>query len=300
MRLAALGAALVAGLAWFPAVAAATPSPGTAWYMYGSSAGDLESYAYARGCDFAKGQPAANLRLMLVDFGAARKLDSATWGAIDFSNTAFSNPDILAALERAADGYHNCHERGSVDIVYGNSNYHLSDSGMSSADAWYAGYHQSERAEDLSDYQTSKGYDSQAADAASDMEPSWDGAAITKQLVNGDAGQDWALYYDFGSADGCPSSGSSDGGCNNGWDVGDVGYVSFHGLAVPLPEIYYSVNADQWTVVRKVWNGANQDDYFFAGPTASTGVGLTPASAWNTLNSLNSGLVGSELVCFGC
>ena len=40
--------------------------------------------------------------------------------------------------------------------------------------------------------------------------------------------------------------------------------------------------------------------YSFAGVTASTGVGLSPAAAWNTLNSLNSGLVGSELACFGC
>ena len=117
--------------------------------------------------------------------------------------------------------------------------------------------------------------------------------------MNGDTGYGWALYYDFGSADGCPQSGSADGPCNNGWHVGDVGYVSFHGLAMPLPEIYYAVNANQWTVVRKVWDG-DQDNYFFAGATASTDVGLTPASAWNTLDSLNNGLVDSELVCFGC
>ena len=184
--------------------AAAAPAPVTAWYMYGSSASDLKSYAYARGCDFASAQPDASIRLLLLDFGAARQLDSSTWGAVDFSNTTFSNADILAALKRAADGYHNCHTRGSVDIVYGTSNYHLSGSGMSTTDAWYAGYHQSERSQDLSDYQASKGYDSQTADAGGDMEPSWDGQLITKQLVNGDRGQGWALYYDYGSADGCP------------------------------------------------------------------------------------------------
>ena len=144
-----------------------------------------------------------------------------------------------------------------MDIVYGNSNYHLSGSGMSSTDAWYAGYHQSQTAQDLAGYQASKGYDSQTADAASDMEPSWDGVSITKQLVNGDAAQGWALYYDFGSADGCPQSGSADGPCNNGWHASDVGYVSDHGLALPLPEIYYTANANQWTVVRKWWT-ANQ------------------------------------------
>lgn len=299
MRVMTLAAALAGALAFFSAAAGAAPNPVTAWYMYGSSVSELKSYAYAHACDFAKAQPGTSLRVLLLDFGAARKLDSSTWGAVDFSNTTFANADILAALKRAADGYHNCHVRGSVDVLYGNSNYHLSDSGMSTTDAWYAGYHQAERSEDLHDYQASKGYNSQTSDAASDMEPSWDGQLITKQFVNGDQSQGWALYYDFGSADGCPQSGSGDGPCNNGWSVSDVGYVSFHGLALPLPEIYYTANANQWTVVRKWWNG-NTGGYFFAGPTASTGVGLTPAAAWNTLNSLNSGLVDSELACFGC
>ena len=299
MRAVILAAALAVGTVSFPAAAAATPSPVTAWYVYGSSPAELASYAYARGCAFARSQPGGGLRLMLLDFGAARKLGSGSWGTIDFSNAGVSNADILAALKAAADGYHNCHVRGAADIAYGNSNYHLSASGMSTSDAWYAGYHQSERAEDLSDYQAAKGYDSQTSDAASDMEPSWDGAGITKQLVNGDGAQGWALYYDFGSADGCPQSGSSDGACNNGWHVSDVAYVSYHGLALPLPEIYYSVNASQWTVVRKWWN-ASQGGYVFAGATATTGAGLTPGAAWNTLSSLNGGLVDSELVCFGC
>lgn len=300
MSLLAGAIAIVVGLALSAADATATPNPVTAWYMYGSSASELKSTAYAHGCAFAQGQPGTSLRVLLLDFGAARKLDSSTWGAVDFSNTRFANADILAALERAADGYHNCHVRGSVDIAYGNSNYHLSSSGMSSTDAWWAGYHQSERSENLNDYQASMGYSSQTSDAASDMEPSWESPAITKQLVSGDEAQGWALYYDFGSADGCPQSGSADGACNNGWRVSDVGYVSYAALALPLPEIYYSANANQWTVVRKWWNANGRGSYVFLGVTASTGVGLTPAASWNTLNSLNNGLVEPELACFGC
>lgn len=300
VRLLACTLFLASVLAGSAAVAGATPSPVTAWYMYGSSAGELRSYAYAHGCDFAQSQPGTGLRVMLLDFGAARKLDSSTWGAVDFSNTRFSNADILGALERAADGYHNCHVRGSVDIAYGNSNYHLAGSGMSSTDAWWAGFHQSERSEDLADYQSSKGYTSQTSDAASDMEPSWESPSITKQLVIGEEAQGWALYYDFGSADGCPQSGSADGPCNNGWHIGDVGFVSYGGLAFPLPEIYYTANANQWTVVRKWWNSSSQGGYVFLGVTASTGVGLTRTASWNTLDFLNSNLVQPELACFGC
>jgi hypothetical protein len=300
VRLLVCAVAVAAGFGVSVAVAGATPNPVTAWYMYGGSAGELRSYAYAHGCAFAQAQPGTGLRVLLLDFGAARKLDSSTWGAVDFSNTRFSNADILGALQRAADGYHNCHVHGSVDIVYGNSNYHLAGSGMSSSDAWWAGYHQSERARNLADYQSSHGYASQTSDAASDMEPGWESPSMTKQLVGGDQAHGWALYYDFGSADGCPQSGSADGACNNGWSVSDVGYVSYAALALPLPEIYYTANANQWTVVRKWWNANAQGSYYFFGVTASTGVGLTPAASWNTLSSLNSGLVESELACFGC
>ena len=149
MRLLAFAIVLVAGLVPVSAAVAAAPSAVTAWYMYGSSLADLKSAAFNHSCDFAQAQPGTAIRVLLLDFGAARKLDSSTWGAVDFSNTTFANPEILAALKRAADGYHTCHIRGGVDIAYGNTNYHLSTSGMSTTDASYAGFHQAERAEDL-------------------------------------------------------------------------------------------------------------------------------------------------------
>ena len=86
VRLLACAIAVVAGLV-SSAAAAATPSSLSAWYMYGNSASELRSYAYAHGCAFAQSQPGTSLRVLLLDFGAARKLDSATWGAVDFSNT---------------------------------------------------------------------------------------------------------------------------------------------------------------------------------------------------------------------
>ena len=207
-------------------------------------------------------------------------------GAIDFSNTTFKTASILLALEKAADGYHNCHVKGGVIIEFGNSNYRMSNVGMSNADAWNAGYDQEQTAEDLSDYQVAHGYSSQGSGAGSDMEPSYDGPLITKQLVNGATTQGWAIYDDYGSVDGCPTSGSSNGPCNNGWDVSDVGYVSFHGLALPLPEIYYAVSANQWTVVRKYWDATPlRPDYFFDGVTGETPAppgGINATAAWNT------------------
>jgi len=270
--------------------------------MYGTTLAGLENFALQAGCTFAKNQQDNQTDILLLDFGAARILPNGEYGAVDFSNTLFPNSSILLALENAADGYHNCHVRGGVIIEYGNSNYHLSNSGMTNTDVWNAGFDQERTAELLARYQVAHGYTSQGAGAASDMEPSYDGQLITKQLVNGATAEGWALYDDFGSVDGCPTSGSSNGACNNGWDVGDVAYVSFHGNAVPLPEIYYSVRASQWTVVRKWWNANTAGGYFFDGITGETPApagGINATAAWNLLSSKNPGLVNPNIVCFG-
>lgn len=303
LRRSAAFIALCGAFLALPQLANAAPTPVAAWYMYGTTLSGLQSNAYSHGCSFAQHHP-GGFRVMMLDFGAARKIDSNTWGALDFSGVRFSNPDILSALKSGADGHHNCWTgTGDTTIAYGNTNYNMSGVGMSTTDAWYAGYYQSERSLDLFNYQQSKGYNHQSSDAGSDMELSWDGQLITKQLVNGDTAQGWAIYYDYGDAAGCPSSGSS-GSCNNGWTVGDVGYVSYHGLAVPLPEIYYTVNADQWTVIRRWWNNNNgSNSYQFWGTTgeiSSASGHLTPAGGWNALSSRNPGIVASELICFGC
>lgn len=280
-----------------PALGHAAPKPVRAWYMYATTARGLEATAYRHGCYFAQHHPVGN-RLMVLDYGAARKITARTYGALDFSGVRFGNPDILSALEAAANGHHNCYTGvGGTIVSYGNSNYHLAASGMTRLDAWRVGYFQSTRAKQLSDYERAHGYNRQSAAAASDMEPAWDGPVITRQLVRGDSAHGWSLYYDYGSADGCPTGGSG-GSCVNGWSVGDVANVSYPGAAVPLPEIYYTANADQWTVVRRWWNAHSSHRYRFWGTTGTTHVGLTPRGGWNALNVRNPRLVLPELNCF--
>jgi hypothetical protein len=297
-----LGAVLVALAGAGPASAASTPHPVDAFYMYGTTLTGLEYAAGADGCTYARDQSDTYTDIMLLDFGAARALPNGNYGTIDFSGTTFKSASILLALEEAADGYHNCHVSGGVVIEFGNSNYHMSNVGMTNNDAWNAGYDQEQTAQALTGYQKAHGYSSQAAGAASDMEPSYDGQLITKQLVNGATSQGWALYDDYGSIDGCPTSGSSNGPCNNGWDVADVAYVSYHGIAVPLPEIYYAVSASQWAVVRKYWNATHSMDYLFDGTTGETPGppgGLSATAGWANLNSKNPNLVNWNIVCFG-
>ena len=295
--------AVLAGIAAYPAfAAAAAPKPVPAYYMYGTSVAGLVNVATSDGCDFATRQPDSQTDIMLLDFGAARAFPNGDFGAIDFSGATFTNASILQALDGAADGYHTCHVRGAVIIEYANSNYHMSNVGMTNTDAWNAGYDQEQTAQNLSVYQDAHGYSSQGSGVASDIEPSYDGPLISKQLVNGASAQGWSVFDNFGSVDGCPTSGSSNGPCNNGWDVSDVGYVSFHGIAVPLPEIYYTVSASQWTVIRKWWNANHTSAYFFDGVTGTTPApsgGVNAITGWNTLTSKNPGFVGDNLICYG-
>jgi len=298
--LVALGVVLAAVAA--DPVLAAAPRTVPAFYMYGTTLTGLENGAHGDGCFFASNQPDSQTDIMLLDFGAARILATGEFGAIDFSGGAFSDRDILMALKSAADGYHSCHVRGGVIMEFGNSNYHMSNVGMTTTDAWNAGWDQESTAANLSAYQDAQGYSSQGSGAASDIEPSYDAPLISKQLVNGATARNFSVYDDFGSVDGCPTSGSSNGPCNNGWDVSDVAYVSFHGVAVPLPEIYYTVSANQWTVVRKWWNANTSSSYFFDGITGTTPApsgGVDATTGWNTLNSKNPGLVGDNIVCYG-
>jgi len=288
-----------------PAQAVTAPVVVQAYYMTATTVSGLENQAYNDAHYFAAHNPNAN-RVLILDFGAARCISGncgthntcpvtgATYGAEDFGspNTFFTNGDILNAMESASQGLHDGYTSGINIIAYGTNNSNFT--GMTYQDICSAGYYQSERVSSLASYETSHGYVDQGATAASDIEPSYSGPVQAQQLVNGDTNQGYALYWDYGSADGCPTSGS--GGCNNGWSQHDVGYVSFDGAAVPLPEIYnISANASQWTVIAHQWGNG----YFFEGATGAPPTS-TAQAGWLKLYNDFSGTVDRQLSCFGC
>jgi hypothetical protein len=234
----------------------------------------------------------------MLDFGAARA-SSTGGGAIDFNDFYVSNPAILTALKSASNGVHNCYVRGINQIAYGNNNSNLF--GMTTTEATDAGLWQAQRADQLYSYEVNNNRQDQDSGVGVDMEPSWSARAIGNDIVNGINEDGGEIGYDFGSADGCPGSGSG-GYCNNGWSTFDVGWASFSGLMEPLPEIYYTVNASQWTVIKNNWDssGGGRGGYFFAGSTGESGAGLTPQQGWSDLSADDPGLVYSEpgIICF--
>ncbi len=286
------------------ASASATPTPVTAWYFFDCSTSTVAGHSYTDGQSFSQHNPGGN-RLLVLDYGGARVVGTG-FGTQTFcttQNVYLTNTQILTALESAADGVHAGYTGvGSTIVAYGNSNSNMTGHGMTSTNAFNAGYYQSQRAQDLAGYQSSHGYNKQSAAIAQDQEPDFDKAPISRSLADGATNQGYALNYDFGSADGCyPYNGGVSGGsgsCDNGWTANDVGYVSYNGSSVPLPEIYYSSpdQAAQWTNIRQSWGAG----YEFWGSTGESGAQLTPAQGWDHLNNDNPGLVYSELICFGC
>ncbi|MEO6797861.1 MAG: hypothetical protein ABI289_12865 [Candidatus Dormibacter sp.] len=142
----------------------------------------------------------------------------------------------------------------------------------------------------IKNWLTSNGYEYYGQEniwGANDIEPSWGGTSSqtnAENWANGYSSNGSSLYVDYGSADGCPSTGY--GGCNNGWSQYGEYYVSWGASAAyGLPEIYYSVNASQWTWISTyaknyrggaIWFQGPLDDHFLDGNS------LTPSGAWTT------------------
>ncbi len=81
-----------------------------------------------------------------------------------------------------------------------------------------------------------------------DIEMSWNTPALTKAWVEGYVQATSRPFINFGTCDGCPTTGNPTRQPNNGWTVEDVWQVNGPAYVIPFPEIYLrnGVNADQW------------------------------------------------------
>lgn len=263
------------------------PKPVPAWYMTAPSVPDLIRQARSSACAFAKRQPKGS-RLMLFDFGAARKYLDGSFGADLREIHPFRNGAILDSLTGAARAYKRCHRRGAATIAYGNSNSLAGN--MSKLDAYEAGLHQAQTVRYLRSFQHHRHhYRHQGAAAAGDIEPGFGLPGVSKALVSG---ANRTTYYNFGNAGGCPGQPGADG-CYNGWDLSDMGEVSMGGRSLPLPEIYRPYEAAQWARIQDRWNGR----FFFAGVTGAPDEPLSPAQGWKLLKR-RAESVRRELVSF--
>jgi hypothetical protein len=297
MRLAGIAAplsvlALQAPLA-SPALAA-SPPPVT----YSRYVGTLSMYTM--GCNQGRhadsiGQPR---EIAILSFGDPGWNGSGTFGAWDnrLPGGFATISQIQGAVQSYMQGFWNCTVANShsfMEVAPGVTN-HGGAGTYAHGQAWGA------MIGNLQSWIRSNNFGSQLyALGAGDLEPSWGSVSQTESWVNGYStkGQ---LYFDFGSADGCPPY----GGCNNGWSQAAEYYVSWGAtFADAVPEIFTESGsqAAQWESI-SLWgsyNGVAGAIRFSAAMSqyqacrdvgsSCSGEDNTPAQSWTQLtNAMNS------------
>lgn len=88
---------------------------------------------------------------------------------------------------------------------------------------------------------------------AVDLEPGWGPPGQARAWVDGYVDNTKSRLWNFGSADGCPQTISTDLTCNNGWTIDDVLWVSSHAgpsvLAMPQIHTQSGSQSRQWAVL---------------------------------------------------
>lgn len=88
---------------------------------------------------------------------------------------------------------------------------------------------------------------------AVDLEPGWGPSGQARAWVDGFVAHSQARLWNFGSADGCPQTFTTDLTCNNGWTIDDVLWVSSHAgpnvIAMPQIHTKSGSQARQWAVL---------------------------------------------------
>jgi hypothetical protein len=286
--------AVVLGLASTQVRAAsAQPYPGyTSSAFYVTINNDNTSAMYTIGYNQGKYDAAHGTNsFVLLDFGGQYPNSGSTF--LPYHNGTLTESQIDSFAEQAALGYYTGTGTDTTTIMLlslGTSNdnyqgtYNSSSVATSAGKQWYSTVDTA--------YQWAKTHNVGQVEfwAGSDMETEWGGQANTLAWTNGFASVDssttgYILYVDYGDAGGCSQTlDNNSKACNGGWTQYGVWYKSFGpAVAFPMPEIYYSVNADQW------WRISQYGYYYqshnllqFEGPLNETSEN-TSLEAWNDL-----------------
>src|SRR5258708_2940650 len=273
-----------------PKAFAAQAKPPTDWSFYMTSAST--STAYNLGCNqghFDAGYNPVVSSEVVLDFGG--QLGDGS-GSLMINGMQISNAQIQAVAEAFSRGYWICTGNDSTSTLYlgigtNNSYYDVSYAGGQTWANNVAG---------VQAYNKSMGYTAQVAMfGANDIETWCD--KYGNNCVSPTPVKDWVSgfssvpggykYFDYGSADGCPTNSSNNGWCNPGWSQYDFWYLSWGApAALAVPEIYYSGNAQQWAMISLYGWQYQRSLIYFPGPMDEYDLNnttLTSSQAWNDL-----------------
>lgn len=266
---------------------AGAPAPVPAFYMTAPTAKSLVRQSKHAASLVARKQDSGHT-LLVLDYGAAR-LRHGDYGTSLRGGPFFSNDQIETALQAAVDSYEDDYKRGSVTIVYANTNGHISESkkGYTALDedtARKAGEAQADVVNGL------KLHDHERSAVGGDIEPGYDDKPeLSIAMVEGAiAGAKGKPYYNFGTA---PCQGKK---CKNGWLVKHLCKVNSGTARRPLPEIYDISPVDQAKVWTRVQGACGIKA--FAGSSANQLAQLSPRQSWVRLDQRIQGHLGDSLV----
>lgn len=186
----------------------------------------------AAACDQAKRVPRG---VVILSFGIQTATGTSGFGR------AISNAQIIATTSAWATGLAEC-ATGPWEVSIGTSN----SGGVTRFNGYLGGRNWArlvEQARAASDPRT-------VVSGSVDLEPGWGPPGQARAWVDGYVDATPTRLWNFGSADGCPQTISTDLTCNNGWTIDDVLWVSSHAgpnvLAMPQIHTKSGSQARQW------------------------------------------------------
>lgn len=245
----------------------AKPPTDASFYMFQPDSNE----AYNLGCDqgiFDKNNGNSN-SLVIIDVGG--QSSSTDYNAIEAEAEQFAQAYIVCTSTDSTSTLSlNIGTNNSVDVSYAD--------GVTWANTVNA----------VADWVVAAGYNTQVSiGGANDIEPGFGSASAARTWADGyssvTANSFGSAYLNYGSADGCPPYGS----CANGWTQNDVWYVSWGAnAAVPMPEIYYTSQAQEWANL-SLYSAQNLGGpMFILGPMDEYDLDtttLTSDGSWNAL-----------------
>lgn len=279
-----------------PAIPAVQAQAHTNWSFYiNTSSTDT---AKNRGCGQGKADATHHDNsLVILDFGAQAGDGSGAF--FPGTSTFISNSQIEAVAESFSANYVSCaHQDGdtttSLWLGIGTNN-SGSNVGSTNGTTW------AHVVAAVASFNRSFGFSSQVkAYGANDIE-SWCGSSVgckspssAISWAKGYSSVSGSLYFNFGSADECPTSGYNDESCGStGWTQYDYWYLSWgNPAALPTPEIYHDSWASQWEMIDLYSVNHQGGRMTFEGPMDEYDLDNstdTAAQAWDALwSALNS------------
>lgn len=295
---AAAGVSPTSAVAFFDRSSYASPPwYSHAWYLRSDTPGYFNSLGISDGnfdmqylCNGTYSKDA----MAILDFGGiASGIGDGTfgnYGTVLFGGSNEPLDHIVGAVESYAQGWYNATSScPRLNVAVGTNN--STPCGTSATCTSGGGGQWAAAVSAVNAWLVGQGYSWQIeAVAANDIE-SWSTAGRVgpaRAFIDAYNSQTTETILNFGSAYGCPTTGTS--GCSYGWGQADYQYVSWQGAAWPYPENYVTsgVQANQWANIKKNY-------YMFVLGVLSDEAASDPIPSWNSPNCKDNG--GNRINC---